>query len=381
MGEKRKAGILLNQAALRRRYPASGLASEICFTETKTLKLPCSILMINYHMGGGVGYGKIVELAGEESAGKTGLALNFARACQALGGWVLWDDAESAFDGPWAKKHGLELKRIELLPYENEFEVLSDWIADMCIYYRSKLTHNEPILLVIDSIAILETGDAMEIAEQDAKAEMGKRSFNMGKMLRKRNRIFAQYGICVILVNQIRQKVGAGMYEEKETTPLQQSLKFYASQRIWLFRGKRIKRGGKPKGAWVGNLVYIRTKKNKTSIPRDSIQANFFFRPEEGKFGYDPYFGFDELLKDRKIVTRRRGIHIFKGKQIAASDGKFMDVIRTDQKIRARFIKILGINTISKTRQQLEDIDDNLYPVKLKVKKGDDEEDTDTEGE
>lgn len=371
MADKRKSGILLDAKSLKRRYPDSGLASEICLDEPHTLKLPSQNLAINYHLGGGIPYGKIIEIAGEESAGKTLLALNFALVCQSLGGMVLWDDAEASFDAVWAKKHGLDLSKIELLLFENEFEIVSDWMADMCIYYRSKLTNNEPILLVTDSIAVLETGDAMEIAEQDAKAEMGKRSFNMGKLLRKRNKIFAKYGICVIFINQLRVKVGASQYEEKETTPLQQALKFYASQRIWLFRGKRLRLGGKPKGPWVGNIVYVRTKKNKTSIPRDNIQAEVYFRPDGDKFGYHKYHGFDELLVDRNIVKRKMGRFYYKDKLIAQGEDKFKNLISTDPDLRARFIKKLGINTTSKTREQLAGINKNLYPVKAKKNKSD----------
>lgn len=373
MADKRKAGILLNKAALHRRYPDSGLASDICFDDTEIIRLPCRNLLINYHIGGGIPYGKIMEPAGEESVGKTVLAMDFAVCCQALGGMVLWDDAEAAFNGPWARKHGLDLSKVELLPYENEFEIVSDWVADMCIYYRSKLVNNEPILLVIDSVATMEGEDAMQVAEQDAKAEMGKRSFMMGKLLRKRNKIFVKYGICVMLVNQLRVKVGASQFEEKETTPLQQALKYYAGIKLWIFSGRKIKTDGK-KGQWVGKVVYIRTKKNKTAIPRDNIQSEIYFVEHEGKFGFDKYFGLRELLLDKKKVVRNRGKYTRKGKVLAISDNQFETKIRTDQDFRSRMIKLLGINTVSKTREQIKALDKNLYPVKLKVKKGNDED-------
>jgi RecA/RadA recombinase len=375
MAEKRKSGILLSEKDLKRRYPDSGLASEICFDEPHSLRLPSQNLAINFHMGGGIPYGKILELAGEESSGKTLLAMDFAKVCISLGGIVLWDDAEATFDGIWARKHGVDLSRVDLLPNENEFEIVSDWVADKCVYWRSKLTHNEPILFVLDSVALMETGDAMQVAEQDAKAEMGRRSFNMGKFLRKRNKIFAKYGICVIFINQLRVKVGASQYEEKETTPLQQALKFYASQRVWLFRGKRLRMGGKPKGPWVGNIVYIRTKKNKTSIPRDNIQAEVYFRPDGDKFGYHKYHGFDELVVDRGIIKRKMGRFYYKDKLLIAGEDKFKALIANDDKLRAKLIKRMGINTISKTRQQITDIKVNLYPVKSKKKK--DEENPD----
>lgn len=378
MAEKRKSGILLSDKDLKRRYPESGLASNICLTEEDViLRLPCRNLAINYHLGGGIKYGTIIELAGEESSGKTMLAMDFGVVCQSLGGVVLWVDAECTFDAVWAKQHGLDLSKIVLLPKEAEFEIISDWIADMTVAWRNKLTNNEPILLVVDSVAVLDSEDAMQIAEMDAKAEMGRRSFNMGKLLRKRNPKISKWGICTIFINQLRIKVGASQFEEKETTPLQQALKFYASQRVWIFKGKRIKMGGKKdKGApWVGNLVYIRTKKNKVSIPRDNIQAEVYFRPDGDKFGYHKYHGFDELLTKKGIVKRKMGKFYYKGELIAKGDLAFKELIANDQKLRSRFIKKMGINTISKTREQMMSIKKNLYPVKLKVKK--DEEDTD----
>lgn len=369
MADKKKTGYLLDVKTLRRRYPESGLASTICLGAEQELRLPSRNLAINYHLGGGIKYGSIIEVSGEESTGKSLLAMDFGTVTQSLGGIVLWDDAEATFDGKWAASHGLDLNKVELLPYENQIELVSDWVADMCVYYRSKLTNNEPILLVIDSVALFDTGDALDTAEMDSKAEMGRRSFHMGKFLRKRMRIFAKYGICVLLINQLRKKVGASKFEDPNTTPLEQALKFYASQRIGLFRGKKIRKGGKSKGPWVGNEVYVRTKKNKSGVPRDNIKAEVYFREDNNNYGYHKYYGFDELLVDKNIVKRKMGKFYYKETLIAKGDDNFKQLIATDQELRSKFIKRLGINTASKTRKQIESIDKNLFPVKAKKQK------------
>jgi recombination protein RecA len=379
MATKRKAGILLSEKDLRKRYPESNIADEICITDN-TLKLPSHNLALNYHLGGGIKYGTIIELAGEESTGKTLLAMDFVSVAQSLGGVGLWDDAECSFDGKWAKSHGVDLERLELLPYENEFEIVSDWMADMCIYYRNKLTNNEPIVLVVDSLALMETGDAMEVAEVDAKAEMGRRSFSMGKLLRKRMRIFAKYGICVIFINQLRQKVGASQFEEKDTTPLQQAMKFYASQRLWLYKGKRIKRDNKPKGDWVGNIVYVRTKKNKVAIPRNNIQAEVYFRKDGENYGYHKYHGFEDLVVKKRIIKKKGNSFYYDGNLIAKSQEKLKDKIALDSELRADLIKKLKINTVSVTRKRLEKMDENLYPVNLKTKKDEEPNEEETIG-
>lgn len=376
MAEKKKAGYLLDEKTLRRRYPESGIASEICLDEESEVKLPSRNIAINYHLGGGIKCGSILELQGEESTGKTLLALDFAVVTQSLGGIVLWDDAEATFDAAWAKAHGVDLSKMELLPYENQIELVSDWMADMCIFYRNKLTNNEPILLVVDSLALFDTGDALETAEMDSKAEMGRRSFHMGKLLRKRMRIFKKYGIFVLFINQIRKKIGASKWEDPDTTPLAQAMKYYASQRVGLYRGKRIRKGGAAKGPWVGNVVFIRTKKNKTSIPRDNIQAEVYFRKDGLNFGYHKYFGFDELLVSRNIVKRKMGRFYYKDNLIAKGETAFRLLIANDPKLRAIFIEKLNINTVSKTRKQLEGITKNLFPVKAKKQKQKEEDGT-----
>jgi RecA/RadA recombinase len=388
MGNKRKIGVLLREGDLRRRYPESGLASKISLPAEKVLKLPCRILAINNHLGGGISYGKIIEVGGEESAGKTLLAIDFGVVAQSMGGIVLWDDAEASFDRAWAEKNGLDMDKVELLPYENEIELVSDWIADMCIYYRSKLTNNEPILLVVDSIAVFEGGDAMETAEQDTKAEMGRRSYKMGQLLRKRTKIFAKYGICVLFINQIRKKVGASKFENPDTTPLAQVMKYYASQRLFLFRGKRLRLGGGEKGSWVGNLVYVRTMKSKTSAPKDNIQAKVYFREDGGKLGYDKYFGFSDLLLEMGILTKKSGRFFMRTKrkghpaktiEVAHGEKALEKRIIYDAELRGKLIRKSGVNTPSTFREQLADLTTNLYPVRMKVAKEKSQEDENEE--
>lgn len=373
--KKKQAGILLEEANLRKRYPDSNLASKILIPEEKIIKLPSRIVPVNYMIGGGIGYGKIMETFGEESTGKSLLANDFAVVTQQLGGMVLWGDAEASFDARWAKKNGLNLNKIEVLKDENEIETISDWIADMCIFYRSKLTHNEPILLVEDSIAAFETRSNMEAAETDSGEDMGKRSKAIYKMLRKRRKILAKYGICSIFINQVRKKVGATQFEDPDTTPGGMAMRFYADIRLGIYRGKKIKDGN---DEVVGNNVYFRLKKNKTAAPKPSVQGQVFFHPTGGVLGYDKYFFLPETLV-RKEVLKKTGAYYYHGNvKLAKGDLKMLQMLRDNNDLRATLLKESKINTPSKTRSRIESIDTNMYPVKLKVKKtkedGDEEE-------
>ena len=146
MAKKAKGKLKVqSESALRKKYAGSGRATDIVVSADEMLWLPSRFLALNNQFGGGIPYGKILELFGEESSGKSLLAFDFAYCAQQLGGVVLWADAEYAFTRDWALQNGLDLDRVELFK-EKAIEVISDWSVDMAIYYRSKLVNNEPIL-------------------------------------------------------------------------------------------------------------------------------------------------------------------------------------------------------------------------------------------
>src|SRR5690606_36681767 len=127
---------------------------------------------------------------------------------------------------------------------------------DMIVTLRNRLTNNEPILLVNDSIAAFETLENLTTAQVDMKAEMGNRAKAIYAMVRRRNPFYIKYGVCVIYINQLRKKVGASQFEDPDTTPAGDAMKFFACNPLGLSTGKQI---NNPDEERVGNLVYIRT--------------------------------------------------------------------------------------------------------------------------
>lgn len=374
MAEKKKVGLILSEARLKQRYSGSGTASTIIASPEDTLVLPSSILALNWFLGGGIPYGTIMEEFGEESTGKSLLAINFATVAQALGGIVLWQDAEAVFrqQARFYQKMGLNLDRVQLLPDENIIEILSDWQADMIVTWRSKLKNNEPILLVVDSTAALDTWANMEAADSDSGEDMGRRSKWIYQMVRKRNPLYAKYGVCVIYINQLRKKPTRTKYEDPDTTPGGNAMKFFASIRMGIRRGKKILNADENH---VGQFVYFNMKKNKVAPPRNSIQGKVLFQKYQGSIGYDKYHGILDVLqyKDeeegiRPILKRKRGIWTFKGKTIAKGDDKMIKLFLEDEALRKKLIEKANINTISRTRKKLESINTNLYPVNAKKK-------------
>lgn len=367
MATKKATIKVLSANALKKKYPSAGLASVIAVPAENILRIPTRNIPLNFQLNGGLPYGKILEMFGEESTGKSLLSMDFAYCTQALGGEVIWADAENAFHAGWFEQNGLDLSRIHLLPEENAIEVISDWCRDTIIEVRSRLVKNEPILFVVDSTAALDCLENINTSQLEAKAEMGNRAKAIYKFLRIRNKMFAEYGVGVILINQLRKKVGASKYEDPDTTPGGAASKFYAAQRLGLVRGKQIlkKIGGVEKK--VGQNVYLKTKKDKTGPPRSTTASQvYFIKTKNNPVGFDKYAGLPEILTQLEIVTRKKGSsrYYFGDKMIAHGEEKFIEVLKENDELRKKLISKAKINTISKTKSQLENITKNLYPVK-----------------
>ena len=369
--EKKKTGLPLSEQALKKRYPTAGTASSICIPEDKALWLPTRILTLNDQLGGGLLYGHIIESYGEENVGKTLLAKEFAYVCQYLGGIVLWADAESTFNGPWAERNGLDLNRIILLPMESRIEVIADWLADTIVFWRKKLTKNEPILLVIDSLAALETLENLNASQVDAKAEMGNRAKALDAMLRRRNHLFHKYGVCCYFINQLRSKIGASKFEDPDTTPMGKAMKFYASQRLAMYKGKQIKDANDLK---VGRITYSRLQKTKVAMPKENIKCEVYFKETDGKLGYSKYFGFLDLLHEQGILINKKKRYYYKGVMIAQGEKAMERLFMNDDKLRKKLIRKSGVMTPSKALERIQSLNKNLYPVIEKKKKTDEDE-------
>lgn len=116
---------VLNKNELRKKYANSGDA-DIVIPKKEVIRLPSTVIPLNSQIGGGIPYGKILELFGWESTGKTLLASQFAYAVQYLGGKVLWDDMESSWSNSWAEACGLDTSEVELLDSDNSIETFTN---------------------------------------------------------------------------------------------------------------------------------------------------------------------------------------------------------------------------------------------------------------
>lgn len=348
---------------IQKKFPSQYIAGEV--DESKRPWLPTRFLAFNKVTGGGCPFGKIIELFGEESSGKSLMAYDFAYCCQYLGGIVLWVDAEQSFTNDWAKKNGLDLDKI-VVYRSTSIEAISDWVANMALYWRSQLTHNEPILLVLDSVSALDTDINLNSEMLNASADMGNRAKAIYKYFRIRNEMLYSLGITQVYINQLRKNLKAGMFENPDTTPGGKALAFYASIRIGLYGGKQITKKIKGKERKIGRVTSIRTIKNKVATPGPTLKGSPLYNNSKyvESIGFDRLHFLDEILIEEEIIEKTKsGTYSYKGKTLCRGAEKFAELLREDDDLRRKLIRKAGINTLGATKKLLESLNENLYPI------------------
>src|SRR3989440_10369361 len=184
--------------------------------------IPTGSISIDYALGvGGVPRGRVIEIFGPESSGKTTLALQVIAQAQKLGGMAAFVDAEHALDAAYAKKLGVEVDNLLVSQPDNGEQALE--IVEVLI--RS----NGVDVVVVDSVAALVP--KAEIEGEMGDAQMGLQARLMSQALRKLTGAVARSKCCLVFINQLREKIGV-MFGNPETTTGGRALKFYASIRI-----------------------------------------------------------------------------------------------------------------------------------------------------
>lgn len=279
--------------------------------------IPTGNLLIDRALGvGGFPRGRIVEIYGPESSGKTTLTLTVVAQAQKRGGLAGFIDVEHALDPAYAKRLGVNLDDLLVSQPSSGEEALR-----IC---ETLVRSNALDVIVLDSVAALVT--KTELEGEIGDAVVGAQARLMSAALRKLTSFISKANTVVIFTNQIREKIGV-MFGNPETTPGGKALKFYASVRCDIRRIGAIKGA---EGAITGNRTKLKVVKNKVAAP--FTEAEFDIMYNEGISSTGSLL---DLALEKNILEKRGSWISYKGTQVAQGRDAAKDVLKADPALYA----------------------------------------------
>src|SRR5436190_1038419 len=296
--------------------------SDIPAISTTSLSLDAAIGV------GGVPRGRIIEIYGPESSGKTTLALHIVSQAQKAGGVAAYIDAEHAMDAQYAGRLGVNVNDLFISQPDSGEQALE--IAEALV--RS----NGVDVLVIDSVAALVPRAELEGEMGDSLPGLQARL--MSQALRKLTAVVARSNTCLIFINQIREKIGV-MFGNPETTSGGRALKFYSSVRLEIRRTSTIKDGD----SMVGNRTKVKVVKNKVAPPFKEAEFDIMYGEGISREG-----DLLDLAVENRIVEKSGAWFSFRGDRLGQGRENAKNLLKADADIQGRIEvevrKALGLN-------------------------------------
>ena len=308
---------------IRNYYNDKGIIMKMGESPEKDVRVINSgSLLLDAALGvGGYPKGRIIEIYGPESSGKTTLALEAIAQAQEVGGRCAFIDAEHAIDPDYAKTLGVNID--ELILSQPDYGEQALEIVDMLA------KSNAIDLIVVDSVAALVPKAELEGTFEDSS--VGLQARLMSKALRKLAGILSKTSCTVIFINQLREKVGV-MYGNPETTTGGRALKFYATIRIEIRRGEQIKEGDK----YIGNIVNVKVVKNKVAPPYRSCKISLIF----GK-GISHDNELAQLAVDYNIVEKSGSWFSYQGERLGQGITSVYDFFNANPEKKAEIEQVV----------------------------------------
>jgi len=298
-------------------------------TEELIPAIPSGALALDIALGvSGYPRGRVVEIYGPESSGKTTLALHAIAEAQAAGGVAAFIDAEHALDPTYAAALGVDIDQLLVSQPDNGEQALE--IADMLVASASV------DIIVIDSVAALTP--RAEIEGEMGDSHVGLQARLMSQALRKLSGSLKRSNTTAVFINQLREKIGV-MFGSPETTPGGRALKFYSSVRLDVRRIETLKDGTEA----VGNRVRVKVVKNKVAPPFRQAEFDIIYGEGISKEGSLIDVGVDEL-----IIKKAGAWYTYDGDQLGQGKEKARTYLKENPEIAAKIEKEvkdkLGLN-------------------------------------
>ncbi len=282
--------------------------------------IPTGALSLDVALGvGGIPKGRIIEIYGPESSGKTTLALHIMAEAQKKGEAVALIDAEHAFDPTYAKNIGLEL---------DDLYISQPDFGEQALEILETLVRSAGFgVIVVDSVAALTP--RAEIEGEMGDSHMGLQARLMSQALRKITAITSKTGTTIIFINQLRMKIGV-MFGNPETTTGGNALKFYASIRLDIRQKDKILKDGKI----IGHTRKVKVAKNKMAPPFKEATFDMIY-----PMGIDKESSIIDAALDLGIVEKKGSWYNYGDTQLGQGKEAAAEMLREDKKLRDKIVK------------------------------------------